>query len=276
MNASLFDVRARTRCATAFTPLSIRGSRPALHGTSSKPPTASPYLATEESQPSLRRLKSCGYATAFFGMWNLGRGRSGPVTPGGQGFQHVVFPENLGFGKDEYFDDRGNYLSDRLTDEVLNFVEKNRDRPFFCPSSRPRRTRSFQPPARSAEKVRTQRRPDEQRPPRTIRPMRPRLKRSIKMSVGSSPKTQAAKLDRPALTSTTTPRPNGPAEGAVIGLDSRIALECSGIRISDCAPIKLRSHRPKKALATCGAARLQVVGSWAGRLGSGRCAAACF
>ena len=64
-------------------------------------------------------LKSGGYMTAFYGMWNLGRGRTGPVTPGGQGFETVVFPENLGFRKDEYFDDKGNYLSDRLTDEVL-------------------------------------------------------------------------------------------------------------------------------------------------------------
>lgn len=71
------------------------------------------------------------YATAFFGMWNLGRGRTGPVTPGGQGFQKVVFPENLGFGKDEYFDDNQNYLSDRLTDEVIQFVEDHRDEPFF-------------------------------------------------------------------------------------------------------------------------------------------------
>jgi len=77
-------------------------------------------------------LKSGGYATGFFGMWNLGRGRSGPVTPGGQGFDTVVFPETIQFGKDAYFDDAGNYLSDRLTDEVLAFVEKNRDRPFFA------------------------------------------------------------------------------------------------------------------------------------------------
>ena len=77
-------------------------------------------------------LQSGGYATAFFGMWNLGRGRSGPVTPGGQGFQTVVFPENLGFAKDAYFDKSGNYLSDRLTDEVLKFVETNQDRPFFA------------------------------------------------------------------------------------------------------------------------------------------------
>ena len=77
-------------------------------------------------------LQSGGYATAFFGMWNLGRGRSGPVTPGGQGFQTVVFPENIGFAKDAYFDKSGNYLSDRLTDEVLKFVETNQDRPFFA------------------------------------------------------------------------------------------------------------------------------------------------
>lgn len=76
-------------------------------------------------------LRDGGYATAFFGMWNLGRGRTGPMTPIGQGFQRVVFPENLGFGKDEYFDDDKNYLSDRLTDEVLKFVDENRERPFF-------------------------------------------------------------------------------------------------------------------------------------------------
>ena len=76
-------------------------------------------------------LRTGGYATGFFGMWNLGRGRSGPVTPGGQGFQKVVFPENLGFGKDEYFDDGKNYLSDRLTDEVLSFIDVNREQPFF-------------------------------------------------------------------------------------------------------------------------------------------------
>lgn len=76
-------------------------------------------------------LQSGGYATAFFGMWNLGRGRSGPMTPGGQGFQRVVFPENLNFGKDAYFNERGEYLSDRLMGSVLEFVEQNRERPFF-------------------------------------------------------------------------------------------------------------------------------------------------
>ncbi|MEI8019347.1 MAG: sulfatase [Schlesneria sp.] len=104
-------------------------------------PVGSPWhkLTAAESKSELatdvvtiaESLQNGGYATAFFGMWNLGRGRSGPVTPGGQGFKHVVFPENLGFAKDAYFDKSGNYLSDRLTDEVLKFVEQNREQPFF-------------------------------------------------------------------------------------------------------------------------------------------------
>lgn len=76
-------------------------------------------------------LRGGGYATAFFGMWNLGRGRSGPVTPGGQGFDKVVFPENHGFAKDAYFSERGEYLSDRLMDSVIEFVEQKREQPFF-------------------------------------------------------------------------------------------------------------------------------------------------
>lgn len=76
-------------------------------------------------------LQPSGYETGFFGMWNLGRGRTGPVTPGGQGFNRVVFPQTIGFGKDAYFDDKGNYLSDKLTDEVIRFIEEYRQQPFF-------------------------------------------------------------------------------------------------------------------------------------------------
>jgi hypothetical protein len=104
-------------------------------------PPGSPWhrLQSAESRSDLateivtlpESLKVRGYATAFLGMWNLGRGRTGPVTPGGQGFDRVVFPENLGFAKDAYFDADGNQLSDRLTDETLAFVEKHRGDPFF-------------------------------------------------------------------------------------------------------------------------------------------------
>ncbi|MFN9969218.1 MAG: sulfatase-like hydrolase/transferase, partial [Phycisphaerae bacterium] len=40
-------------------------------------------------------------------------------------------PETLGFGKDAYFDDEGRYLSDRLTDSVIEFIEEHSDDPYF-------------------------------------------------------------------------------------------------------------------------------------------------
>jgi len=105
-------------------------------------PAGSPWqkLLAARSESELRTdivtipevLRERGYATGFFGMWNLGRGREGPCTPGGQGFDRVVFPETIGFGKDAYRDERGGCLSDRLADEVLAFVERNRGRPFFA------------------------------------------------------------------------------------------------------------------------------------------------
>ena len=76
-------------------------------------------------------LAGRGYAASFLGMWNLGRGRRGPTTPEGQGFGHVIFPESVGFAKDAYLDDAGRFLSDRLADEAIDFMEQNRSRPFF-------------------------------------------------------------------------------------------------------------------------------------------------
>lgn len=76
-------------------------------------------------------LQSKGYATACFGMWNLGRGRSGPSTPTGQGFDLFKEPKSIGFEKDAYFDNEGRYCSDVLTDETLSFMETHRSEPFF-------------------------------------------------------------------------------------------------------------------------------------------------
>jgi arylsulfatase A-like enzyme len=94
-------------------------------GADSKPELGTNFVTLAET------LRDNGYATGFFGMWNLGRGRSGPVTPGGQGFSKVVFPETIAFAKDAYFDKGGKYLSDRLTDEVISFMEQSHDQPFF-------------------------------------------------------------------------------------------------------------------------------------------------
>ena len=76
-------------------------------------------------------LRPAGYATGMFGMWNLGRGRSGPETPTGQGFDVFTEPKQLGFEKDAYRDANGRYSPDALTDAALDWLESVKERPFF-------------------------------------------------------------------------------------------------------------------------------------------------
>jgi len=82
-------------------------------------------------------LKSHGYSTAIFGKWHLGEEPNGPRA---QGFDLQVPRWNKGwpnkgyhapFGLDGLEDAEGQYLTDRLTDEALAYIEANRDRPFF-------------------------------------------------------------------------------------------------------------------------------------------------
>ena len=76
-------------------------------------------------------LKPAGYTSALFGMWNLGRGRNGPAAPTGQGFELFVEPTDLGFAKDAYHSLDGTYSSDALTDAALDWIKREKDRPFF-------------------------------------------------------------------------------------------------------------------------------------------------
>jgi arylsulfatase A-like enzyme len=87
-------------------------------------------LATE-SVTIAEALKSGGYATAMYGMWNLGRGRDGPETPTGQGFDDFKQPRDLGFDKDAYINPEGEYLTDAFTSEGIRFIEQNKKKPFF-------------------------------------------------------------------------------------------------------------------------------------------------
>lgn len=97
-------------------------------------------------------LKPAGYATAAVGKWHLGRA---PFLPQNQGFAVNIAGNHSGapggyfwpYGhNDPTRVDRyhggpvpdvfargraGEYLTDRLTDEALKFIEANRDRPFF-------------------------------------------------------------------------------------------------------------------------------------------------
>lgn len=82
-------------------------------------------------------LKEVGYATASVGKWHLG---GEPFYPEHQGFDLNVAGTSNGSPAGGYFlpnrmnlpgAKKGEYLTDRLTDEALAFVEANRRKPFF-------------------------------------------------------------------------------------------------------------------------------------------------
>jgi arylsulfatase A-like enzyme/DUF1680 family protein len=83
-------------------------------------------------------LKQHGYRTAHFGKWHLGEAPAGPLR---QGFDIQVpqdwfkgWPKagyHYPFALDGLSGKKGDYLTDRLTDEALKFIHQNRDRPFF-------------------------------------------------------------------------------------------------------------------------------------------------
>jgi len=101
-----------------------------------KVPDWTMHLPLEE-RTIAEALKAAGYATASIGKWHLG----GPeFYPEKQGFDLNI----AGFDKGSppsYFSPYkiptlpdgppGEFLSDRLTDEALGFIEQNRARPFF-------------------------------------------------------------------------------------------------------------------------------------------------
>ena len=83
-------------------------------------------------------LKAQGYSTAIFGKWHLGEAPDDPLS---QGFD-VFAPDGWykGWPKAGYFapfqmdgldSEEGAYLTDRLTDEALAYMESNKDNPFF-------------------------------------------------------------------------------------------------------------------------------------------------
>lgn len=84
-------------------------------------------------------LKSSGYATGQFGKWHLGR--TG-FDPGQQGFDYVFAPERAAgnyfypgwrTNGDKVFEGKpGEYITDRLGQEVSAFITRNRDKPFFA------------------------------------------------------------------------------------------------------------------------------------------------
>lgn len=83
-------------------------------------------------------LKEYGYSTGIYGKWHVGEA---PSLPDAHGFD-IHIPTNWAKGwpnagyhspfKFEGIEDNeGTYLTDRLTDEALKFIENNKDQPFF-------------------------------------------------------------------------------------------------------------------------------------------------
>ena len=70
-------------------------------------------------------LKPAGYVCGHFGKWHLGGGPK--FAPTSQGFD-VEFQRDHGKG---HFNPAGEYLTDRLTDKAIDFIEENKHKPFF-------------------------------------------------------------------------------------------------------------------------------------------------
>jgi arylsulfatase A-like enzyme len=69
-------------------------------------------------------LKAAGYRTACIGKWHLGD--KAPYRPEDRGFDVVFRRSHRG-----HFMPDGQYLTDRLTDEAVKFIEQNRNKPFL-------------------------------------------------------------------------------------------------------------------------------------------------
>ena len=91
-------------------------------------------------------FKSADYRTGMFGKWHLGENH--PLRPHDQGFDDVLCHGGGGVGQgpdwwgNDYFDDTyfrngkpekfTGYCTDVWFAEAMKFIERNRDRPFFC------------------------------------------------------------------------------------------------------------------------------------------------
>ncbi len=83
-------------------------------------------------------LKDEGYKTAIIGKWHLGENPSNPIA---HGFDTHLPNWAWGWPNKGYFapfglkgfedSEKGDYLTDRLTDEAIKYIESNKNNPFF-------------------------------------------------------------------------------------------------------------------------------------------------
>ncbi len=93
-------------------------------------------LPTEEATMA-ETLRDNGYRTAIIGKWHLGANQYNPMAYGFD--EHIPSGYNVGWPLDYYAPFRLNgydgdpdeYLTDRMTKEAVNYIERNKDNPFF-------------------------------------------------------------------------------------------------------------------------------------------------
>ncbi|MFP4056447.1 MAG: sulfatase [Candidatus Brocadiia bacterium] len=112
----------------------MREAAPPWHGMIT--PRSRRYLPLDEHTLA-EAFREAGYTTAFIGKWHLGHE---PWWPKKQGFDINIAGGHYP-GPPSYFSPyriktledgpEDEYLTDRLTDEALRFLESHRDRPFF-------------------------------------------------------------------------------------------------------------------------------------------------
>jgi len=77
-------------------------------------------------------MKSAGYSTALFGKWHLGQ--TGEYHPSRRGFDEAItsMGKHFNFATQPKVDvPEGAYLADWLTDKAVDFITRNKEKPFF-------------------------------------------------------------------------------------------------------------------------------------------------
>lgn len=103
-------------------------------------------LLWEDETTLAQMLSSNGYVCGIFGKWHLGDNY--PSRPQDKGFKEVLIHGGGGIGQgpdywgNDYFDDHylhngeweeySGYCTDVFTQNALNFIKENKDKPFFC------------------------------------------------------------------------------------------------------------------------------------------------
>lgn len=97
-------------------------------------PEWTPYLPLGEVTIA-EALSSAGYTCGHFGKWHLNRTKGyelgRPGDPGSQGFDDVLTTHKPKAGPPSRYENDWHHVRE-ITERATAFIEKNKDRPFFC------------------------------------------------------------------------------------------------------------------------------------------------